>query len=380
MYIIYNLFNKEHIYPMKSRLIPLAATVVATLSLPMFAQMPGAVKQVVGVSTVENVSNVQSRRYTGQVVAQAEVNVVPRISGEILKLGFKDGDYVKKGQLLYSIEKTQYEAAVKQAEANIAECKARLEYAQNSYDRNQTLYEVNAASKDAMESTKAAVDALKAGLAAAEAGLVTAQENLKYTEITAAIDGLVGVTELTAGNYVTPSSGPLLTIIQMKPIRVRFSISMADFLSGYGSLTAMKQNAKVALKLSDGSEYSTEGKIEFLNNEANMKTDAVQVYASFPNTDMKLIPGSTVTVTLSKKTGDAMPAVPPSAIMHDAQESFVYVVGAGNKLERRSVELGDMTKTHQLIKSGLKVGEKVVYQGTHKVMPGDEIVPAEEQK
>ena len=380
MYIIYNLFNKEHIYPMKSRLIPLAATVVATLSLPMFAQMPGAVKQVVGVSTVENVSNVQSRRYTGQVVAQAEVNVVPRISGEILKLGFKDGDYVKKGQLLYSIEKTQYEAAVKQAEANIAECKARLEYAQNSYDRNQTLYEVNAASKDAMESTKAAVDALKAGLAAAEAGLVTAQENLKYTEITAAIDGLVGVTELTAGNYVTPSSGPLLTIIQMKPIRVRFSISMADFLSGYGSLTAMKQNAKVALKLSDGSEYSTEGKIEFLNNEANMKTDAVQVYASFPNADMKLIPGSTVTVTLSKKTGDAMPAVPPSAIMHDAQESFVYVVGAGNKLERRSVELGDMTKTHQLIKSGLKVGEKVVYQGTHKVMPGDEIVPAEEQK
>ena len=380
MYIIYNLFNKEHIYPMKSRLIPLAATVVATLSLPMFAQMPGAVKQVVGVSTVENVSNVQSRRYTGQVVAQAEVNVVPRISGEILKLGFKDGDYVKKGQLLYSIEKTQYEAAVKQAEANIAECKARLEYAQNSYDRNQTLYEVNAASKDAMESTKAAVDALKAGLAAAEAGLVTAQENLKYTEITAAIDGLVGVTELTAGNYVTPSSGPLLTIIQMKPIRVRFSISMADFLSGYGSLTAMKQNAKVSLKLSDGSEYSTEGKIEFLNNEANMKTDAVQVYASFPNTDMKLIPGSTVTVTLSKKTGDAMPAVPPSAIMHDAQESFVYVVGAGNKLERRTVELGDMTKTHQLIKSGLKVGEKVVYQGTHKVMPGDEIVPAEETK
>ena len=380
MYIIYNLFNKEHIYPMKSRLIPLAAAVVATLSLPMFAQMPGAVKQVVGVSTVENVSNVQSRRYTGQVVAQAEVNVVPRISGEILKLGFKDGDYVKKGQLLYSIEKTQYEAAVKQAEANIAECKARLEYAQNSYDRNQTLYEVNAASKDAMESTKAAVDALKAGLAAAEAGLVTAQENLKYTEITAAIDGLVGVTELTAGNYVTPSSGPLLTIIQMKPIRVRFSISMADFLSGYGSLTAMKQNAKVALKLSDGSEYSTEGKIEFLNNEANMKTDAVQVYASFPNADMKLIPGSTVTVTLSKKAGDSMPAVPPSAIMHDAQESFVYVVGAGNKLERRTVELGDMTKTHQLIKSGLKVGEKVVYQGTHKVMPGDEIVPAEETK
>ena len=363
---------------MKSRIIS-AAAVLATLSLPIFAQMPGAMKQTVGVAAVEEVSNVQSRRYTGQVVAQAEVNVVPRVSGEILKLGFKDGDYVKKGQLLYTIEKTQYEAAVKQAEANIAESKARLEYAESSFDRNQMLYEVNAASKDTMESTKSAVDALKAGLAAAEAGLVTAQENLKYTDITAAIDGLVGVTKFTAGNYITPSSGSLLTIIQMQPIRVRFSISMADFLSGYGSLTALKQNGQVTLKLADGSEYKDGGTIEFLNNEANMKTDAVQVYASFPNADMKLIPGSTVTVTLSKKSGDKMPAVPPSAVMHDAQTSFVYVVGEGNKIERRVIELGDMTKTHQLVQSGLKAGEKVVYQGTHKVMPGDEIVPAAEQ-
>ena len=364
---------------MKSRIIS-AAAVFATLSLPIFAQMPGAMKQTVGVAAVEEVSNVQSRRYTGQVVAQAEVNVVPRVSGEILKLGFKDGDYVKKGQLLYTIEKTQYEAAVKQAEANIAESKARLEYAESSFDRNQMLYEVNAASKDTMESTKSAVDALKAGLAAAEAGLVTAQDNLKYTDITAAIDGLVGVTKFTEGNYITPSSGPLITIIQMQPIRVRFSISMADFLSGYGSLTALKQNGQVSLKLADGSEYASNGTIEFLNNKANVKTDAVQVYASFPNTDMKLIPGSTVTVTLSKKSGDKMPAVPPSAVMHDAQTSFVYVVGEGNKIERRVIELGDMTKTHQMVKSGLKAGEKVVYQGTHKVMPGDEIVPAAEQK
>ena len=125
----------------------------------------------------------------------------------------------------------------------------------------------------------------------------------------------------------------------MKPIRVRFSISMADFLSGYGSLTALKQNGQVSLKLADGSEYKDGGTIEFLNNEANLKTDAVQVYASFPNADMKLIPGSTVTVTLSKKSGDKMPAVPPSAVMHDAQTSFVYVVGEGNKIERRVIEL-----------------------------------------
>ena len=356
------------------------AAALAVLSAPLFAQMPAAAKQVVGVSPVEDVSNTQSRRYTGQIAAQASVSVTPRVSGEILKLGFSDGDFVKKGQLLYLIEKTQYEAAVKQAEANIAECRARLEYAQSSYDRNQMLYEANAASKDTMENTKSALDAYKAALSAAEAALVTAQENLKYTTVTAAIDGQVGVTNFTAGNYITPSSGPLITIIQMQPIRVRFSISMGDFLSGYGSLAALKENGRISLKLSDGSEYSEEGAIEFLNNEANVKTDAIQVFATFPNADMKLIPGSTVTVTLSRKTGAVMPAVPPSAVMHDAKESFVYVVGEGNKIERRIVELGDMTKTHQLIKSGLKTGERVVYQGTHKVMPGDEVIPAEEKK
>ena len=364
----------------KKSVMSLTAAALAAISVSVFAQMPGAVKQVVGVVEVEEIANVQSRRYTGQVVAQAVVNVTPRVSGEILKLGFNDGDYVKKGQMLYTIEKTQYEAAVKQAEASIAEIKANLEYAQSSYDRNERLYEVNAASKDAMENTKSALDALKAAQAAAEAALVTAKDNLKYTTITAAIDGLVGVTKYTAGNFVTPSSGPILTIIQMKPIRVRFSMSTGDFLSGYGSLTALKKEGQISLKLADGSEYAADGKIEFLNNEANVKTDAVQVYASFPNADMKLIPGSTVTVTLSKKSGDKMPAVPPSAVMHDAQTSFVYVVGEGNKIERRVIELGDMTKTHQLIKSGLKVGERVVYQGTHKVMPGDEIIPAAEQK
>lgn len=364
----------------KMSVLGLTAAAVAALSIPLFAQMPGAMKQTVGVAEVEEVANVQSRRYTGQVVAQAVVNVTPRVSGEILKLGFNDGDYVKKGQMLYTIEKTQYEAAVKQAEASIAEIKANLEYAQSSYDRNERLYEVNAASKDAMENTKSALGALKAAEAAAEASLVTANENLKYTTITAAIDGLAGVTKYTEGNYITPSSGTILTIIQMQPIRVRFSMSTGDFLSGYGSLTALKKEGQISLKLADGSEYATEGKIEFLNNEANVKTDAIQVYASFPNADMKLIPGSTVTVTLSKKSATKMPAVPPSAVMYNASETYVYVVGEGNKIERRSVELGDMTKTHQLIKSGLKTGERVVYQGTHKVMPGDEIVPAAEKK
>ena len=358
-----------------------AAAALAVLSSPVFAQMPQAVKQVVGVAAVEETSNVQSRRYTGQVTTQAFVNVTPRVSGEILKLGFNDGDFVKKGQMLYAIEKTQYEAAVKKAEAAVAECQVHLEDTRSDFARKQILFEKHTISEADIDDLKFTLKAREAVLAASEAALDIANEDLSHTTITAAIDGQVGVTNFTVGNYITPSSGPLVTIIQMEPIRVRFSISMGDYLSGYdGSPAKLKENGRITLKLSDGSEYSEEGTIEFLNNEANVKTDAIQIFASFPNAEHKLIPGSTVTVTLSKKSGDSMPAVPPSAVMHDAKESFVYVVGDGNKIERRTVELGDMTKTHQLIKSGLKTGERVVYQGTHKVMPGDEIIPAAEGK
>ena len=139
------------------------------LSGMAFAQMPeeeDTPKQVVGVSEVIETDSVQSRRYSGQVVTKSTVNVMSRVSGEILELGFNEGDYVKKGQMLYKIETIQYEVAVKQAEANIAECKAKLEYAQSSYDRNQRLFAANAASKDNIENSKAELNALKASLAA----------------------------------------------------------------------------------------------------------------------------------------------------------------------------------------------------------------------
>lgn len=157
-----------------------AIVLLALFSGVAFAQMPeeeDAPKQVVGVSEVVVTDSVQSRRYTGQVVTKSTVNVMSRVSGEIIELGFNEGDFVKKGQMLYKIETIQYEVAVKQAEANIAECKAKLEYAQSSYDRNQRLFAANAASKDNIENSKAELNALKASLAAAEAALVAAQED-----------------------------------------------------------------------------------------------------------------------------------------------------------------------------------------------------------
>lgn len=331
-------------------------------------------KAVVAVEPVTEVADMETRRYTGQVVSKSVVQITARVSGEILEVGFQDGSPVKKGQLLYHLDPIQYEASVRSAEAKIAECKARLDYAQRNFDRNSSLYDKQAASRDTMENTKASLEALKAGLLAAEAELVVAKDNLKNTRITAPIAGLAGVTNYTLGNYVTPSSGTLVTIIQVQPARVCFSISAGDYLNMFGSFENLQKTADVRLQLADGKQYPTVGKIELLNNEANRKTDAIQVYATFPNQDYKLLIGSTVNVTLSKKQGKTMAAVPPSAVMHDSKGSFVYVVDQANKVEKRYVIAGNATADFQLIRSGVKKGERVVSQGTHKTMPGGEVV------
>ena len=173
---------------------------------------------VVGVDKVVAVENMESRRYTGLVMSPSVVNVVPRVSGEILEVGFKDGDIVKKGQVLYRLDPVQYEAAVKNVEAQIAASKARLNYAQNNYNRNEALYDKLAASLDTMESARSALEEEKATLMAAEAELISAKDNLKNTTIVAPMDSLAGVNNFTAGNYITPSSGTLVTLIQISPI------------------------------------------------------------------------------------------------------------------------------------------------------------------
>lgn len=338
-------------------------------------KMPAMPVAVVAVDKVIEMNDLEKRNYTGLIVSKSVVNITPRVSGEILEIGFSDGSIVKKGQLLYKLDSVQYEAAVKGAEAKVAECKARFEYAKNSFGRNSSLFDKKAASRDTMENTKSALESSRAAMMAAEAELTTARDNLEDTTITAPISGHVGVTNYTVGNYLTPSSGTLITIIQIQPVRVRFSISSADYLSMFGSVDNLKKTASIHLQLSDGKDYPTEGKVELINNEANKMTDAIQVYATFPNQDFKLLVGSTVRVTLTKKQAKKVPAIAPSAVMYDSRGAFVYVVGKENKVEKRYVMPGNSTPEWQLVRAGLKPGETVIVQGTHKTMPGAIVEP-----
>lgn len=138
----------------------------------------------------------------------------------------------------------------------------------------------------------------------------------------------------------------------------------------FGSHKELMENGNVKIHLADGTLFGEVGKIELLNNEVNERTDAIQIYASFPNKDRKLIPGSTLSVTLSRRNGKRLPAVSPSALMHDSNGSYVYVLDAANKVEKRYVTPGNATPKRQLIQKGLKAGETVIAKGTHKALPG----------
>lgn len=334
----------------------------------------------VPVTAAVEVRDVQERNYPGRVVAVAQVNLTARVSGEILEVGFRNGEVVKAGQLLYRLDSVKYEAAVKNAEAKVAEYQARIAYAQRNYDRNRLLSESQAVSRDTLENAQSELKAYQAALAAAEADLAAAKDDLFHCRILSPIDGKIGTNNYTVGNYVTGSSGTLATLVQTMPIRIRFSISNRDFLDMFGGRTKnICAGGEVALTLADGSAFPEKGKIEYVDNSADESTDTMRVFALVDNKNRVLKPGGTIGVTLKNTAGSGKPAVPPSAVRQDVMGAFVWVVDADNTARKRYVVRGRVTQDLQLIESGLKVGERIVVEGTHKVRAGDRIQPVTEK-
>ena len=270
----------------------------------------------------------------------------------------------------------KYEAAVKNAEAKVAECKAALGYAELSYSRHQKLVNTRAVSLDAVDNALSARDSALAALAAAQADLTSARDDLRHCRIVAPIAGKLGTTQFTAGNYLQKGQGTLVTLIQAAPIRVRFSISNAEFLEMFGGkASALQADGIVSLTLADGRDYMEDGQVEYVDNASDDQTDTIQVFALFPNKDRILRPGGTVSVTLQSRKGVRKMAVPPSAVMQDMHGSCVWVVKKDRTVERRYIVRDTTENDTQFVSSGLKVGETVVADGVHKVTKRSVIEP-----
>ncbi|MDO5113570.1 MAG: efflux RND transporter periplasmic adaptor subunit [Planctomycetia bacterium] len=375
------------------------------ISQPVFSQAPGAMPPpAVFTGKVIAKNPVIVRKYVGAFEAIEKVDSMARVSGFITNVAFQEGDLVKKGDLLFEIEEIRYKAAydssvasvaqakatILQAKANIAQTEASIRYAQSTFRRNEELFESGAAvSKDEVENTqstldgleaqlqanKAALEAATAQLASAEAAKVLAEDDLKQTKIYAMITGRAGRLAYTLGNYVTPSTPALVTVVQMDPMYVRFSMSEKDFTTFFGNVNKLKETASLKIQLANGNYYDLPGEIAFLDNSVKTSVDSIQIWAKFPNPDELLNAGGIARVHMTYEEKEPKPAVKVTAVMHDGDGAYVYVLGKGNKAEMRRVQIGMADQNYQTIRSGLKVGETVVVDGTHKVVHGMTVQP-----
>lgn len=335
---------------------------------------------VVTEFTVDEMLPQVTKEYVGHVRAKGEIPIPARISGIIEKMNFNDGDMVRKGDLLFEIEDDEYVANVAAAQALVDQYKAELEYAETNFKRQNTLAEKNATARASKDDAVRLYHATKAKLAEAEAKLMSAKIELGYTKIYAEIDGRMGKATYSPGNYVTPSSNPLVTLVQVTPVNIRFPVSERDLLTMFGSVKGVREKAELRIRTADGKMHDGWTELLLVDNKTDTSTGTIAIWFSADNTDQKLIPGGFVTVYLSEKTPDKLPFVPNTAVMTDRKGNYVYVLDGENKVSRRDVELGPLVELNQTIASGLKKGERVVATGTHKTRPGLIVAPANAPK
>lgn len=362
----------------------------AVISAAMIATAAERPPEVVAVGKAKSVKTSVKRRYIGVLTSEYDVGIVPRVSGVIVQQNFKDGDFVKKGDLLYVIEDTTYRAAANTAAANVdaakaklAQCEAEYTFAKSNLKRFQDMHAKKATSDSNLDdavrmeaSAQAALAAARAAIGAAEAAKLDANNNLSYTRIYSPVDGRAGKSLYSAHNYVTPASGVILTIVSLDPMFVDFSISAKDFYRMFGNFDNMVKNAVITVTTADGTPYPFNGKVTFLDNRIDKNTGTIKIRASLPNKQHKLIPDSLITVNVERKADSESVGVPTSALFFNQKGSFVYVIGDGNVATIRPVTAGEIQGNTQVITSGLKVGETIVVEGIHKVIPNKPVIPA----
>lgn len=323
----------------------------------------------VEISLAKTVSELPASRYPARVVSPATLDVTSRIDGEIAECSFRNGDLVEAGALLYKLDPVRYEAALQSAEASLLEAQATSTWAQIQYERARNLRGVRAASQEDLDEALKNQQSAQASLLAAQASVTLAKDDLKHTEIRAPFKGRIGVSNLPAGTWVSAASDVLTTLRQTDPVRVRFALSLKDILKSFGSLENLRKHGRVAVLRADGSAMDQNRPIVFLDNAAVSDTDTIDAYAEFDNADDALVVGSTVTALLTQADPvRSLLGVPTSAIQYDSSSAWVWVVDEEMRAHRRTVILGDISGDTQIITSGLQPGERVVSEGTHKVM------------
>jgi len=323
--------------------------------------------------------------YVGQTAGSREVEVRARVTGILLSRNFKEGERVKKGQSLFTIDPKPFEAALARAVADVAAAEARLEQAKRNAARMKPLYAEKAVSQKEHDDAVSAEQIGAADVAAAKARLTEARLNLEYTKVEAPVSGISTRAVPSEGTLVSGPSVLLTSVVQVDPIWVNFGIPDNERARlqkevEAGRLTLPKNGSvEVALRLADGSMYPHTGRLNFSDVRISAATGTQEARAELPNHEGVLRPGQFVRVILRGATRPDAVLVPQRAVMEGPQGKFVYVVSEKGTADARPVEVGDWTGDSWIITAGLKGGERVIVDGVMKIGPGAPVKIAEKQ-
>jgi RND family efflux transporter MFP subunit len=320
------------------------------------------------------------REWIGSLDGSVNADIRARVSGYLLSQNYKEGTIVHQGDLLFQIDPSTYEAAVEQAKSALAQAQANQLQSDQMEKRETQLFEQKVESKQSLDNAVQSNAAAKALVKAQQAALTQAQLNLDFTKIRAPLTGVAGIANPGIGDLVGPSDAqPLMTMSTVDPIKVYFRISEQDYLKvakrTEETRAAGGSPPPVEIVLADGSLYGQPGKFVAVDRDVDQQTGTIRLAALFPNPANVLRPGGFVRVRVTVRKLQGALLVPQRAV-NELQTSYeVAVVGGDNKVEERSVTVGDRVGSLWVITEGLKPGDRVIVEGMQKVRDGQTVKP-----
>lgn len=356
---------------------------VSVFAAPALAQMPGGGPPAVGVAVVESKDIAETTEFNGRIEAVDRVNVVARVSAFLEEQLFREGADVKKGELLFRLERPPYEADVEAKQAAIAQAQAQLDNANTAFERADQLQKSGSGSQSSLDNARAAQRTAAAQLRSAEAALRISRINLGYADIGSPIDGRIGRAAVTIGNVVSPSSGTLVTVVSQDPMRVTFPVptrKLIELQQKHAAEGGATKGLSIKLRLPDGRLYDQTGKLDFVDVSVAAATDSITLRGSIPNPvgedgHRELFNDEFVRVILEAVTPQKVLAIPRSAVLIDQQGDYVYVVNAEKVAEIRRVKLGQSTAGTAAVLEGLSAGDNVIVEGVQRVRPNTPVNP-----
>lgn len=365
-----------------ARLLPaLAALAAWPLGTPARAQAPGGPPPKVTVAKPVVRQIVEQDQYTGRFDPIEFVEVRARVTGYLEKINFTDGQTVKKGDVLFVIDRRPYKAALEQAQATMTSAKARQSFSQTDLERAQTLSRSGNISEQVTDQRRQASQTAQADVDSAQAALNNAQLNVDFTEVKAAITGRISRRNVTEGNIVITDQTLLTTIVSLDPIYFSFTVDEKAFLKYQGSLgigmgqTQQGKGVPVMIALSGEAKPTRKGTLDFVDNRVDTQTGTILLRATVPNGDLFIKPGlfGIVSMPATKPFQGVM--VPDEAVAANQDKRIVYLLGADDVIQQKDVKLGPKVDGYRVIENGLKGDETVVVNGTSRVRPGAKVTP-----